>query len=171
MALFPAKILVAVDGTEKGRRATDAAAELAAVTSSEVLLVHVKLLSHEIAGDTPSPALHDQRQEEGRELLDGEVGYLQEIGGTASMALVRMGRDIETELVRVATEVGAHVLVLGTRARRPGGRQVHVGRALDVVRDSPCSVWFVREEPRPELEEPPPLRSQTTVTHRAEDER
>jgi nucleotide-binding universal stress UspA family protein len=170
VTVFPAKILVAVDGTPKSQRAVEAAAELCRATGSELLLMHVKLLSPPIAGDTPSPALHERGEAEGRALLDEEVARAEQLGVPVRTALVRMGRTIEAEIVRVADEIGATLLVLGTKARRPSGRTVRAGVSLDIVRDAPCSVWFVREEPRAPGRDREGLRPGTTVTHEATEE-
>ncbi|WP_165491723.1 universal stress protein [Egibacter rhizosphaerae] len=167
MRMFPAKVLVAVDGTPKARNAVDAAAELSAATGSSLHLLHVKLLSPQISGDSPSPTDYERAEQEGRQLLDDEIAYADQLGAPIESALLRMGRMIENEVVQVANEIGAGLLVLGTSARSPAGRRPHAGLSVDIARDIPCSVWFVREAARSVVSDPPPLREGTIVTRAA----
>lgn len=161
MALFPAKVLVAVENTPPARRALDAGIELQTSTGSELVLVHVKLLSHHVTGDAPSPAAYETAEQEGRALLATETERARAAGATVGDALLRMGRQIDNELVSVANEVGATLLVLGSKARKPQGASVRVGVSLDLVRDAPCSVLFARERDEPR---PGPLRPGTVST-------
>ena len=161
MAIFPARILVAVEDTPPARRALDASVELQASTGSELVLVHVKLLSHYVTGDAPSPAAYEKAEAEGRALLEAEAARARESGASVDQALLRMGRQIDTELVNVANEVGATLLVLGSKARKPQGASVRVGVSLDLVRDAPCSVLFARERDEARAG---PLRAGTVST-------
>jgi nucleotide-binding universal stress UspA family protein len=104
IAMFPARILVAVDDTPPARRALETAVELQHATGSELLLVHVKLLRHYVTGDAPSPAAYERAEQEGREVLDGAVEHAQQSGASVQGSFVRMGRQIDTELVRIEGE-------------------------------------------------------------------
>ncbi len=161
MAIFPAKILVGVEDTPPARRALDAGIELQGATGSELVLVHVKLLTHYITGDAPSPAAYEKAEQEGRAFLAAEADRARNAGATVAEALLRMGRQIDTELVNVANEVGATLLVLGSKARKPQGASVRVGVSLDLVRDAPCSVLFARERDESRAG---PLRAGTVST-------
>ena len=125
--MFPAKILVAVDGSKETSLALQAAAELAEGTGSELHLVHVV----PIAPQRPYPyswATHSWAKERsevqlewkklrGLELLDAQARHVEEVlWSTVTATHYREGRP-EKEVVRLGEEIDAGLIVVGGQGR------------------------------------------------------
>src|SRR5918998_3875757 len=122
MSIFPTKILLATDGSEDAALAVRTAADIAQKTNSELhvlyvgsSLEYVGMGPPEIA-DIPAPT-QEQLSAEARELLDAEVEQVKAAGGTVAQAHLGLGAP-DREIVDLAEEIGAGVVVLG---RRGGG--------------------------------------------------
>ena len=61
-----------------------------------------------------------------------------------------MGPDVAAELIRVATETNAEVIVIGIRQRTQVGKMLMGSVAQEVLMDAPCSVLAVRPRERSE---------------------
>jgi nucleotide-binding universal stress UspA family protein len=144
MTLFSRRILLATDGSEEAELATRAAVELANCTGSELHVVHVKVLPI-----TPSyPEVLDWREDleradrEAQELLDEQVKMVEDAGGTVAGVHSREEQPAE-EIVALAEELGAYVIVVGSR-HRGRIRRALAGSVSDwVVRHARCSVLVV----------------------------
>jgi nucleotide-binding universal stress UspA family protein len=144
--LLPGTILLAVDGSEEASAAARTAVELAERTDSERHVVHVgevRPVSHpERRG---YHARYEQLQEETRRLLEEQVDEVKSAGGTVSRAHLRMGRPDE-EIVLLGEEIGADLIVTGSRGLG-GMRRALMGSASDsIVRHAHCPVLVVRPE-------------------------
>jgi nucleotide-binding universal stress UspA family protein len=126
--MFPAKILVAVDGSKETSLALQAAVELAEGTGSELHLVHVV----PVAPEQPRPyswaksSWAKERSEvqlewkklRGLELLDAQARHVEEeLWGTVTATHFREGRP-EKEVVRLGEEIDAGLIVTKSQ-RRP----------------------------------------------------
>jgi nucleotide-binding universal stress UspA family protein len=150
--VFPAKILVATDGSKEAELASSSAADLAKRTGSEL---HVEYVGHmpPIFYESPGawaldPDLRgrmEERAEEGaRTKLDEQVQRVREAGGEVAGAHAKLGRP-DAEIVRLAQELGAGLIVLGSRGLGPL-RSALMGSVSDsVVRHAHCPVLVVRE--------------------------
>jgi len=79
-----------------------------------------------------------------RELLDKEVEQVQEVGGKVAQAYLRMG-EAAPEIVALGEEIGAGLIVMGSRGRG-GMRGALMGSVSDsVMRHAHCPVLVVRE--------------------------
>ena len=58
-----------------------------------------------------------------------------------------IGADVAEEMLRVADEVGAEVLVIGMRHRTPVGKMIMGSVAQQVLLDAPCPVLAVKPAP------------------------
>ena len=144
MTLFSRRILLATDGSEEAERATRAAVELANSTGSELHVVHVKLLPI----TPPYPEVLDWREDleradrEAQELLDEQVKMVEDAGGTVAGVHSREEQPAE-EIVALAEELGAYVIVVGSR-HRGRIRRALAGSVSDwAVRHARCSVLVV----------------------------
>jgi nucleotide-binding universal stress UspA family protein len=144
MTLFSRRILLATDGSEEAELATRAAVELTNSTSSELHLVHVKLLPI----TPPYPEVLDWREDleradrEAQELLDEQVKMVEDAGGTVAGVHSREEQPAE-EIVALAEELGAYVIVVGSRDRGRIRRAL-AGSVSDwVLRHARCSVLVV----------------------------
>ncbi|MDQ3920736.1 MAG: universal stress protein [Actinomycetota bacterium] len=152
MSIFPTRILLATDGSEEATLAARTAIDIADKTGSELHIILVGLsVSYvgmgplEIA-DIPGPAQEELNQE-GQRLLNAQARWVEANGGTVAEAHLRIGKPDE-EIVSQAEELGAGLIVIGSRG--VGGiRRALMGSVSDsVVRHAHCPVLVVREERR-----------------------
>ena len=150
MSIFPTTILLATDGSEEAMLAARTAVDLAQKTGSELQVVHARplpALAGYPASPTPTATEIDEEQAKKRfrGLLDEQVGKVEAEGGSVAQAHLRIGRT-DTEIVRLAEEVGAGLIVMGSRGLG-GVRRALMGSVSDsVVRHAHCPVLVVREE-------------------------
>jgi nucleotide-binding universal stress UspA family protein len=144
MSIFPTKILLATDGSREAELAVTTAAALANGTDSELHVVHVgPFMPMLFSSMEDEPA---RMAREARKTLDGAVGQLEAAGGDVAQAHLRVGGASE-EIVALAEELGAGLIVLGNRGRG-GVRRALMGSVSDsVVRHAHCPVLVVRAEP------------------------
>ncbi|QYJ16394.1 Putative universal stress protein [Rubrobacter xylanophilus DSM 9941] len=139
--MFPTKILLATDGSEHARRAARAAVELAQKTGSELHVVHVgPALPSVFAYTELDPA---RVEEEARGMLEEEVRRIRESGGAVAEGHLRLGDPAEN-VVSLAEELGAGLIVVGSRGLG-GLRRALMGSVSEsVVRHAHCPVLVVR---------------------------
>jgi len=105
MREFPAKILLATDGSEDAALAARAAVGLAKDTSAELQVVHVAETHHiylsRAGGPLPSPQADEEVKKEHQALLNHEVEQIKQVGGNVSEAHLRVGKPAE-EILRVS---------------------------------------------------------------------
>jgi nucleotide-binding universal stress UspA family protein len=136
MSIFPTKILLATDGSEEATLAAKTAVDLADKTNSEL---HVSYVGQEYA--YPIYAVPDYEsarriqqnlEQEVRKLLDAEVEQVKAAGGTVVGAHFGVGRP-DAEIVKLAEEIGAGLIVMGSRGRgrirRAYGQRFRLGRS------------------------------------------
>ena len=160
MSTFPTKILLASDSSDTAAHAMDLAVELCEQTGSQLHLVYVgedaysaTLISPEatdLEGVTrEDPVLIEQLQQQSdrmaRRVLDTEVQKVREAGGTVAQAHLRMGKA-DIEIVELAKEIDAGLLILGSRGSGMIKRAL-IGSVSDsVVRHAHCPVTVVRQD-------------------------
>jgi nucleotide-binding universal stress UspA family protein len=145
--VFPAKILLAADGSKEAELAASTTADLAKSTGSELHAVTVALeYPYEYAYyDVRHPAEVERHRQEARKILDQQVDRVIKGGGSVAKAHLRMGVP-EEEIVVLAEELGADLVVLGSKGLG-GMRRVLLGSVSDsVVRHAHCPVLVVRDE-------------------------
>lgn len=151
MSIFPAKVLLAVDGSPESDLATAVAADLAEKLASELHVLSVVQLP--TIYPTREPVVLDQEaalrlggglQEETREMLEQRVTRIGEAGVEAAGSYVRVGRPDE-EIVGLAEELGAGLIVIGSRGFSPLKRALLGSVSDSVVRHAHCPVLVVRE--------------------------
>jgi nucleotide-binding universal stress UspA family protein len=158
MSIFPTKILLATDGSSEAELATRTAVDLSQQTNSELHLIHVldivptALLYPEVTDpegvELPDPILVEdierQAERRGREMLDEEVERVRSAGGTVAQAHLMMG-DAAREIVYLAEDIEAGLVVMGSRGRG-GIKRTLMGSVSDsVVRHVHCPMLVVRE--------------------------
>ena len=139
---FPAKILLATDGSEEATLATQTATDLGERTGSELHVVHV--------GEIPPThypdryeyrALYEEDEREARQLLEAQI---EKIKATVAQAHLRIGRADE-EVVVLAEELGVDLIAMGGRGLG-GVRRALMGSVSDsVVRHAHCPVLVARK--------------------------
>ena len=160
MSIFPTRILLATDGSRNVAPATDVAVQLSKVTGSELHLVYVgedaysaTLIYPETTDpggvEREDPVLLEQLQRQfeqmSRRVLETEVEKVREAGGTVAQIHLRTGKAA-AEIVDLAEELGAGLVVVGSRGLG-GIRRALMGSVSDsVVRHAHCPVLVVRRE-------------------------
>ena len=150
MSIVPTKILLATDGSKEAALAARTATDLADATESELHVVLVGLAvayvgmgPPEIA-DIPAPR-QDELNEEARRLLEAQIRQIEADGGNVAQAHLRIGKPDE-QIVALAEEIGAGLIVMGSRGLG-GIRRALMGSVSDsVVRHAHCPVLIVRPE-------------------------
>lgn len=164
MSIFPTKILLATDGSREATLAARAAVDFSNKTGSDLYVVHVDTMPRS-SGANPLEAPLDprygpqvvpeavdpgqQREKPGpeptpQEFLDNQVARIREIGGKVAEAYIRAGRPAE-EIISLGEDIGAGLIVTGSRGLSPLKRLVMGSTSETVVRYAPCSVLVVRE--------------------------
>jgi len=140
------RILLALDGSEEASAAALMAVELADRVDSELHVVHVGEVTPVYHPEQHGYlARYEELQEEARRLLDGQVDKVKSAGGTVARAHLRMGRPDE-EIVVLGEEIGAGLIVTGSRGLG-GIRRALLGSVSDaVVRHAHCPVLVVRPQ-------------------------
>src|SRR5215204_3885174 len=147
MSIFPTTILLATDGSAEARLAATTAADLAEKTNSEL---HVATVGPDYPlYELPEhPAEFEDVQRENRreakEVLEQEVKRIEESGATVNESHLREGRA-EEEIVELAEELGAGLIVLGSRGHGKLRRALMGSVSDGVVRHAHCPVTIVRE--------------------------
>ena len=152
MSIFPTKILLATDGSEEAKLAFASAADLSEKTASELHVVyvgHVPLVSYESPGaSTLDPDLqrrmHEGAEQEARTMLEELVRRVGQSGGEVAELHTRIGRP-DAEIVGLADELGAGLIVLGSRGLGPLRRALMGSVSDSVVRHAHSPVLVVRE--------------------------
>jgi nucleotide-binding universal stress UspA family protein len=152
MSIFPAKILLATDGSKDAELALSTTVDLANSTGSELHVVTVALgypdpvyQLHEasLRYETYEEALGAIR-EEAQRVLDEQVQKGREAGGTVAEAHLRIGERRDRAIVHLADDLGADLIVMGSRGLG-GVRRALMGSVSDsVVRHAHCPVLVVR---------------------------
>jgi nucleotide-binding universal stress UspA family protein len=154
MSIFPTTILLATDGSSEAELAARTAADLANSTNSELHVVTVALGNPDPIYHIHEASLRHETYEEALEAVKGEaqkgldeqVRKIEEAGGTVKKAHLRIGERRDQAIVHLAEELGAGLIVLGSRGLG-GVRRALVGSVSDsVVRHAHCPVMVVRPE-------------------------
>jgi len=147
MSIFPTTILLATDGSKEAQLAATTAADLTQKTNSElhVLTVGPDYPLYELP-EHPAEfedVLRENRRE-AKEMLEQQAKQIEEAGVTINETHLREGRAAE-EIVEVAEEIGAGLIVMGSRGYGRLRRAL-LGSVSDaVVRHAHCPVTIVRE--------------------------
>lgn len=134
---FPTIILLATDGSEEARVASRMAAALAESTGSELHLVHV--------GGTggADPRVYEQMRRSSRALLEEQARNMGDAGVSITQAHLMIGQP-DQEIVALAEDLGAGLVVMGGRGLG-GVKRAMMGSVSDsVVRRAPCPVLVAR---------------------------
>jgi nucleotide-binding universal stress UspA family protein len=147
MSIFPTRILLATDGSEEAQLAATTAADLAEKTNSElhVLTVGPDYPLYELP-EHPAEfqdVLRENRRR-AKEVLEQQAKRIEESGVTVKETHLLEGRADE-EIVELAEEIGAGLIVMGSRGHGRLRRTL-LGSVSDaVVRHAHCPVTIVRE--------------------------
>jgi len=140
MSVLPSRILLATDGSEDAALATRAAVDISRKSGSELHLVH-------IWRNVPSPYAHSfvkrELERQGQEVLDKQAKRIEGDGGKISGMHLRQGR-ISDEVIELARELGAGLLVVGSRGHGQIGRILMGSHSEEIVHRARLPVLVLR---------------------------
>ena len=136
-------ILLAVDFSDDAKQVIDKALDMARRNGATLSLIHVvEYTSSMYAGDIPLPEdldLDHRLAEQAEQRLNQLAG---ELGVPEAERRVEIGVP-KREIVRVAEEIGADLIVIGSHGRH--GLQLLLGSTANgVLHQAPCDVLAVR---------------------------
>jgi nucleotide-binding universal stress UspA family protein len=147
MSIFPTKILLATDGSEEAELAALRAVDIAEKTDSELHVVHVGVVPLFLLSYPGTLGyygkLYEQIEEESREWLRELSWRVKVAGGTVAGSHLRMGA-VDLEVVALAKELQADMIVMGCRGHRGIRRTIEGSISDGVIRHAPCPVLVVR---------------------------
>jgi nucleotide-binding universal stress UspA family protein len=147
MSIFPTTILLATDGSEEAQLASTTAADLAEITDSElhVLTVGPDYPLYELP---EHPAEYEdvlrENRRQAQEVLEQQAKRIEESGVTVKKTHLLEGRA-DKEIVELAEEIGAGLIVMGSRGHGRLRRALMGSVSDAVVRHAHCPVTIVRE--------------------------
>ena len=144
LSIFPTHILLATDGSPHAELAAMTAIDLAQSTNSRLHVVAVGRTFPAAVYDTYTQAESEELRREAQEILDEQVRKIEEAGGTVAIAHLKMGERRDEAIVHLAEDIGAGLIVMGSRGFG-GLRRALLGNVADsVVRHAHCPVLVVR---------------------------
>lgn len=146
MSIFPAKVLLATDGSAEAERASRAAVELVGKTGSELHLIHVWSVPLYYHPERHGYRAQSEKQrEEAQQQLDEQVEKVREAGGSVAEAHLGVGPPDE-EIVLTAEDIGVGLIVIGSRGLSGLRRSLLGSVSESVMRHAHSSVLVVRRE-------------------------
>lgn len=134
------RILVAIDGSKEGGKTIPAAIEMAERFESAVTVIHVREHTKYEGSDVD---LGPETSAE--ELVDAALHRFREAGIEASSEIRRVSPgNTPEQIVEVARQVEADLIVLGTRGMTEWKSMLLGGVANKVVQHAHCPVLLVR---------------------------
>ena len=145
MSIFPTTILLATDGSAEAQLAARTAADLAQRTDSEL---HVTTVGAGVPiSATTSPAHFEdvlsENRRQAQEVLEQQTKSIEESGGAVNEKHLREGLA-EEEIVELADEIRAGLIVMGSRGHGRLRRALMGSVSDAVVRHAHCPVTIVR---------------------------
>ncbi len=149
MSIFPTTILLATDGSEEAKLATQAATELSRETGSEVHVVYVlptpaQLIGHHLYSDEIRESLIGGAERDAETFLKEQAEKLASDGGKVAETHLRSG-DPDKEILRTAEALDVGLIVIGSRGLGAISRALLGSVSDSVVRHAHCPVLVVRD--------------------------
>ncbi|MDQ4000928.1 MAG: universal stress protein, partial [Actinomycetota bacterium] len=152
---LPGRILLALDGSREAAAASRTAVEIANATGSELHVVHARIppdypIFYEGYDEGVDVRAYAQEKSEeharrGQGLLDEQVRKIKAAGGSVAQAHLRVGKP-DVEIAALAEEIGAGLIVVGSRGLGTMRRVLMGSVSSSVVRHAHCPVLVVRKE-------------------------
>ena len=141
---FPTRILLATDGSPHAELAALKAVDLAESTGARLHVVAVGRTFPAAVYDVYTEAGSEDLRREAQTILDEQVRKIEEAGGDVAIAHLKMNERRDEAIVHLAEEIGADLIVIGSRGFG-GMKRALMGNVADsVVRHAHCPVLVVR---------------------------
>jgi nucleotide-binding universal stress UspA family protein len=135
-----AKVLLATDGSKDAALAARAAVDVCERTGAELYIVHVW---HPVPTAGLRPFMRVQLKQLGDEILQKGVKGVEDAGGRVAAAHLLEGRAAD-EILNLAGEIEADLVVIGSRGLGPVGRIALGSVSEAVVHHADCPVLVLR---------------------------
>ncbi len=136
------KILLAYDGSEGAKLALEKALELASQCGAELFVLSVGRIPEYAGSISEIEEAKDQAQRYYSGIMKDVLKRAKE-ENVEVKTMIRYGKPGDA-IVEVADEIGADLIVLGTRKHHPLARRILGATADKVVDGAHCSVLVVR---------------------------
>ena len=148
MSIFPTQILLATDGSDEAKLATQAATELSRETGSEMHVVYVlptpaQLIGHHTYSAEIRESLIGGAERDAETFLKEQAEKIGSDGGKVTDTHLRSG-DPDKEILRAAEALGVGLIVMGSRGLGSISRMLMGSVSDSVVRHAHCPVLVVR---------------------------
>ena len=144
MSIFPTHILLATDGSPHADLAAGVAVDLAKSTGSRLHVVAVGRTFPAAVYDEYAESRREDLRREAQDVLDEQVRKIEESGGNVAIAHLKMDEERDEAIVHLAEDIGAGMIVIGSRGFG-GMKRALMGNVADsVVRHAHCPVLVVR---------------------------
>jgi nucleotide-binding universal stress UspA family protein len=127
------KIVVGYTKTAEGEAALERAIDEACLRDAELVVVHSS------RGNEPAEEVLRYREE-----LEGIDSRLVEAGVSHSIHDLALGHGPGQDIVEIASQLGAGMIVIGLRRRSPVGKMFLGSNAQEILIDSDCPVLTVK---------------------------
>jgi nucleotide-binding universal stress UspA family protein len=142
--MLPSRILLAADGSRDSRLALRMAAGLSGRIGAELHVVYVALISPWVLGGKVSDVEYRQLRREQQGFLDGLVEQVEAAGGAVAEAHFRVGHRADEKIIQLSEELGADLVIVGSKGQRTIERALMGSDSESVVRYARCPVMVVR---------------------------
>lgn len=136
-------IIYPVGNSELGEKAREQAAYLSKTTGSKIILLYVDEKFHTTGVlATDSPEWETVRQNwiaTGKEMLISEAKKLKDMGATNLEVVFGQG-DVAHEIVTLAKERAAELIILASHVSSPVGKLLMGSRTHNIFKESPCPI-------------------------------
>ena len=148
MSVFPTKILLATDGSDEAAMAAEAATELSKQSGSEIHVAYVlpapaQLIGHHLYSAEMRESLLGGAEREAERFLKDKAEQIGADGGEVAETHLRSGEP-DKEILRLAEELGAGLIVIGSRGLGAVSRALMGSVSESVVRQAHCPVFVLR---------------------------
>jgi nucleotide-binding universal stress UspA family protein len=149
MSVFPTKILLATDGSDEAAMAAEAAVELSKQSGSEIHVAYVlpapaQLIGHHLYSTEMRESVLGAAEREAETFLKERAEQIGADGGKLAETHLRSGEP-DKEILRLAEELGAGLIVIGSRGLGAVSRALMGSVSESVVRHAHCPVFVVRD--------------------------
>ena len=149
MSMFPTQILLATDGSDEAKLASQAATELSKETGSEIHLIYVlptpaQLIGHHFYSAEIRESLIGGAERDAEAFLKEQAEKIGSDGGKVAETHLRSG-DPDKEILRTAEALGVGLIVIGSRGLGAVSRALMGSVSDSVVRHAHCPVFVVRQ--------------------------
>jgi nucleotide-binding universal stress UspA family protein len=149
MSVFPTKILLATDGSDEAAMAAGAAVELSKQSGSEIHVAYVlpapaQLIGHHLYSTEMRESVLGAAEREAETFLKEREEQIGADGGKVAETHLRSGEP-DKEILRLAEELGAGLIVIGSRGLGAVSRALMGSVSESVVRHAHCPVFVVRD--------------------------